>query len=285
MTLMHDLVHGALTKSKPLYNLLQIPVILIGVESLIWKIEHNLLHHNYTNIEGIDQDIHPRYVFRFSTNQPRKWFHKYQHIYATLIYGLMIIEWVTIKDFVKVIKYRKTGLIKTNKEAILTTISITIKKAIFYLVFLIIPLKVMPFPPLYITIMFITMLVISGIVLTIIFQIAHVVPSCAFIENDDNSYKETWHVHQMLTTSNFSIGNKFITYVLGSLNYQIEHHLFPSICHVYYPEISEIVRATAVEFGIPYYTKKTIWDAVSAHYSHLKTLGKRVNKLENLPIT
>lgn len=273
MTLMHDLVHGAYTKNKFIYYFLQIPVILIGVESLIWKIEHNVLHHNYTNIDGIDQDIHPRFVFRFSENQPRKWFHKYQHIYATFIYGLMIIEWVTVKDFIKVIKYRKEGFIKTNKEAFFTTLSILIKKAIFYAVFLIFPLIYIDLPSGVIVSMFITMLVVSGIVLTIIFQTAHVVSACSFFNIDDDSFKKSWHVHQMLTTANFSIGNKFITYLVGSLNYQIEHHLFPNICHVHYPSISEIVKTTALEFGIPYYSNKTIFAAVYEHYKHLKELG------------
>lgn len=273
MTIMHDLVHGAYTKNKYIYFLLQIPVILIGVESLIWKIEHNVLHHNFTNIEGIDQDIHPRFVFRFSENQPKKWFHKYQHLYATFIYGLMIIEWVTVKDFMKVIKYRKEGLIKTNKEAIYTTVSILLKKGIFYFVFLIIPLMYMDLPPITIISMFVTMLVVSGVVLTIIFQLAHVVPACEFIKQDDETFKKNWHIHQMLTTSNFSIGNKFITHFVGSLNYQIEHHLFPNICHVHYPSISKIVRQTADEYEIPYHSKKTIFAAISDHYKLLKQLG------------
>jgi linoleoyl-CoA desaturase len=276
MALMHDAVHGAYTKNRFLYYLLQVPIVLIGVESLIWKIEHNLIHHNYTNVEEVDQDIHPRYVFRFSQHQPLRWFHKYQHLYATFIYGLMIIEWVTVKDFLKVLRYRRSGIISTNKEAIYTSLSILFKKTIFYLVFLVLPLKMIPLSAASITVMFVCMLVVSGVLLTIIFQLAHVVPGVGFVKPENDSIEESWHMHQMKTTSNFATNSRLITHLVGGLNYQIEHHLFPDICHVHYPKISEIVRQTALEFNAPYFSQKTLWGAVNGHYRHLREMGQGV---------
>lgn len=271
---MHDKVHNAYVKNKIIRSLLEIPIIAIGVESDIWKIEHNYMHHNYTNIEGIDQDIHPRFLFRFSVNQPKKWFHRYQHLYALFFYAFLIIEWITIKDFAKVVKYRRLGYIKSNLEAGVLAFTILIKKSIFYLFFLIIPWLLLPYSFLMILAMFMTMLGVAGIVMTIIFQTAHVVPNTTFFADELQSSQENWYVHQLNTTSNFAGDNKIISYFLGGLNFQIEHHLFPTICHVHYPEISKIVRATTQEFGMPYHYYNTLSEAVNNHFSMLKTLGK-----------
>lgn len=272
--IMHDTLHKAHINNKFIYGLLQIPIIAIGVESDIWKIEHIFMHHNFTNIEGIDQDIHPRLFFRFSKHQPRKWFHRYQHIYAIIFYGLLIIEWVTIKDFIKVINYRKMGFIKSNKKAFILALKIFLKKSLFYIVFLIIPLHFIPFSSLIIFCMFLTMLFIAGLVMTIIFQTAHVVPNTEFIYHTEPTINENWHVHQLKTTCNYASNNKFITYFFGGLNYQVEHHLFPSICHVHYPEIAKIVRETTDEFGIPYNTYNSFTEAIKMHFFLLKKLGK-----------
>jgi linoleoyl-CoA desaturase len=273
MSIMHDTLHGSYTKNKFANLLLQLPVMLIGVEPKIWKIEHNIIHHTYTNVEGVDQDIDSRHVFRFTANQPKKWFHAYQHIYSTFIYGLLIIEWMTIKDILKTIKYYRMRYLKSRKEMFFLILSITVKKSIFYILFLIIPLKLLAFPSIVIFGMFITMLVVAGILLTIIFQLAHVVPKSEVESNIENLSNKNWHIHQMHTTSNFAHGNKIITYLVGGLNYQIEHHLFPNICHVHYPAISGIVKQTAEEFNIPYNIENTFFGAIKSHYRLLKGFG------------
>jgi len=274
MCIMHDKVHGAYAKNWWVNLLLEIPVIAIGVESLIWKIEHNIMHHNYTNVDGLDQDIYHRVVFRFSKHQSKRWFHRYQHIYATFFYGLLIMEWMTVKDFMKVIKYRKIGFLKTNSEAMLRVLLILLKKSVFYILFLLIPLYVIDFSAEWVFLMFLTMLVVAGIYMTIVFQMAHVVPHTTFIEKESKD-GENWHIHQMKTTSNFANDNRFLTFILGGLNYQIEHHLHPGVCHVHYPKIAKIVKSTATEFGVPYNTYRSIWEAISMHYALLRKLGRQ----------
>lgn len=274
MCVMHDKVHGSYTRSKLTNLLLEIPIISIGVESIIWNIEHNFMHHNYTNVEGLDQDIHPRVIFRFSKNQPKKWFHRFQHIYATFFYGLLIIEWMSVKDYIKVLKYRKMNFFKTNARALQVALIITIKKSIFYLIFLGIPLWILPFSSFQIIGMFLTMLVVAGIVMTIVFQTAHVVPNADFLEQDNAGENESWHMHQLRTTSNFAIGNKLVTYLTGGLNHQIEHHLFPGVCHTHYPELAKIVKSTADEYEMPYHSYASLGEAISKHYALLKSLGK-----------
>jgi linoleoyl-CoA desaturase len=273
MSIMHDAVHGSYTKNRLVYYLLQVPIIAIGVEPKIWRIEHNVLHHTYPNVEGVDQDIHPRFVFRFTEHQKRKWFHGYQHIYATFIYGLLIIEWMTVKDFLKVIKYHRMGFFKSWMQTGSIALMILLKKLVFYFVFLYLPLKLLPFNPLLIGAMFLTMLVIAGISMTIVFQLAHVVSHCESEKDTDNLADKNWHVYQLETTCDFAHGNKLVSYLIGGLNYQIEHHLFPQICHVHYPAISAIVKQTANEFGVIYHYEDTFSGAIKAHYRHLKQLG------------
>jgi linoleoyl-CoA desaturase len=273
MSIMHDTVHGAYTKNKLAKFLLGIPIIAIGVEPRIWRIEHNIMHHTYTNVEGIDQDINPRYLFRFSEHQPKRWYHRYQYIYATFFYGFLIIEWLTIKDLLKALKYYRMGFFKTRTETALLTLSIIFKKLIFYFLFLYIPLQLLPFPAIIVFSMFLTMLVVAGIVMTIIFQLAHVVPKCEVESNSAELVNKNWHIHQMLTTSDFAHQNKIISYLIGGLNYQIEHHLFPNVCHVHYPAISGIVKETAKEFDVPYHVEDTFTHAVKEHYRLLKHLG------------
>ena len=275
MGIMHDTVHEAYSRNRVINYLLQIPILAIGVEPKIWRIEHNLLHHTYPNVEGIDQDIHPRFVFRFTEHQKRRRYHAYQHIYATFIYGLLIIEWMTVKDFIKVVKYHRMGFFKTRKETAFIAAMILLKKGLFYFVFLYLPLKMLPFNPLLVVAMFLTMLVVAGVLMTIVFQLAHVVSHCDTEKDTASLPDKNWHIYQLETTCDFAHGNKVISYLIGGLNYQVEHHLFPGICHTHYPAISMIVKQTAGEFGIPYHYEETFFDAVKAHYRHLKELGEK----------
>ena len=271
-SIMHDVLHGSFSKNKWINAVMQIPIILIGVEPSIWKIQHNVLHHTYTNIEDADEDIAPRYVLRLTEHQPRKWFHKYQHWYVSFFYSLLTIIWMTAKDFIKLTKYYKVGLV-TKKETLGIFLNIVLRRVIFYGLFLVLPLNMLDFSAGTIVLMFVSMLMVSGLSLSIIFQTAHVVQGCVAVQNDEEHIKENWYVHQLMTTSNYAIENKWITYFFGALNYQVEHHLFPNISHVHYPKISKIVSETAAEYGIPYKCNSTFGSAIKNHYQHLKELG------------
>ncbi len=277
MTIMHDVVHTSYTKNKWIRVLLEIPIISIGVESLIWRIEHNIIHHTYTNVEGIDQDINDRFVFRFSPHQKRRWFHQFQHIYATFIYGFLIIEWVTVKDFLKLFKYFRLGFIKSKLELAANILQLIIKKSVFYLLFLIIPLYVLNISGVFVVLMFFTMLVVAGITMTIVFQLAHVVPLVPTLAAESSNGKNNWFLHQMETTSNFANESRWLSFFLGGLNFQIEHHLFPDVCHVHYPYLAPIVKKTAEEHQIPYHYQRTFFGAISSHYALLKKLGLESN--------
>ncbi len=85
---------------------------------------------------------------------------------------------------------------------------------------------------------------------------------------------DSWAIHQMMTTADFSPNSRIFSWYVGGLNYQIEHHLFPNICHVHYRKLSQIVKETAKEFGIPYNVQPTFIRAVWSHGKMLKQLGR-----------
>lgn len=116
---------------------------------------------------------------------------------------------------------------------------------------------------------------VAGIVLTVTFQLAHTVEGTSHpLPNEEGVIENNWAIHQMNTTVNFARHNKFISWYVGGLNFQVEHHLFPKISHMHYSEISEIVKSTAEEFGVPYLENKTLWQAIRSHIETLKRFGK-----------
>ena len=274
MNIMHDRVHGAYTKSRIWNAVLEFSLLFIGSESAIWKIEHNMLHHGFTNVEEIDQDINPRFLFRFSSNQPLRWFHRFQAFYAPLLYGLLLFEWLSIKDFMKIKEYSDLKLISTRRKAWILGMQIFIKKLIFHCLFLGIPLWLIPVSSWFIILGYCLMLFIGGLLMTLIFQLAHVVPLVQFSKAETTEIKTDFFSYQLLTTANFATQNKFVNWIFGGLNHQIEHHLFPGICHVHYPSIAPLVEESARRFGLPYYSNESLFTAIKAHFHFLRTLGK-----------
>ena len=274
-SVMHDAVHGSYSRKANVNKVMSLTAQLIGMDPEVWKIQHNVLHHTYPNIEDADEDIAPRFVMRFSPNQPRKWFHRYQHIYVWFFYSLSTFLWVLAKDFFKITHYKNEKLLRSKSEFNRIIRNMIISKAIYLLIFLSIPMYMLSIPIWLTFLMFFVMHLSAGLTLSLIFQPAHVISTSDFVVLNEVNIERNWSVHQLMTTSNFAMKNKFITWVFGGLNFQVEHHLFPNICHIHYPRISEIVRETTLDFGLPYYAQESFSSAVVNHYTMLKELGRK----------
>ncbi len=136
------------------------------------------------------------------------------------------------------------------------------------------PMIFSPFAWWQILLGWLVMNLVAGFILTVTFQLAHVVEGVSFpVPTDEGKVENEWMIHQLKTTANFAKNSKLVTWFVGGLNFQIEHHLFPNICHVHYKKISDIVKATAEEYGIIYNDNKTYFGAVRSHYKMLKELG------------
>jgi linoleoyl-CoA desaturase len=272
--IMHDACHGALSKKKKVNDFVGLVINLAGGYALNWKIQHNVLHHSYTNIDGYDEDIDPGGIMRFSPHQPLKSFYKYQIYYAWFLYGLMTFSWATVKDFVQLNRYHKKGLLKTQNADYKTELTkLIFQKIIYYIIFLGLPFLLLDVAWYHILLGWFCMHFTTGLILACIFQPAHVVPTSEFpLPNEENNVKGDWAMHQMLTTANFAPNNKILNWYVGGLNYQIEHHLFPNMSHVHHVEVSKIVKQTAKDFGLPYNSQKTYWSALMNHAKMLKKL-------------
>ncbi len=274
-SVMHDANHGAYSSNKTINYILGYAVNLIGGSAFTWKVQHNVLHHTYTNIYELDEDIHDKPMLRLSPHGKLKPIHKYQHWYGMFLYSLATISWVIKKDFAQLKSYNQSGLTKKiGFQPVKQTIILILSKIFYIAYILVLPIIVLPIAWWQVIIGFLVMHMVAGFILTIVFQLAHVVDGPDHHRPVENGNMEnTWAIHQLLTTANFAKKNRILSWFVGGLNYQIEHHLFPHICHIHYKAISDIVKKTAQDFNLPYYDQPTFRYALYSHLSTLKKLG------------
>jgi linoleoyl-CoA desaturase len=275
MGVMHDAAHGAYSRRPSVNNLLAGSLYLLGSNVLNWKIQHNVLHHTYTNINGLDEDIDSKGPIRLSENMPLKGIHRFQHLYAFFFYGLMTMVMLT-NDFIRLKRYSDMGLLASQGKNLTKEFTKMFLRKIVYLILIFgLPLWLTPFSFWQILLGFFIMHWVASIILSFVFQMAHVVEG-ASQEKSDHDIASGWHVHQLLTTSDFARNNRLLSWYVGGLNFQIEHHLFPNICHIHYRNLAFIVEKTAKDFGVPYNLKPTFRMALHSHIVRLKQLGRQI---------
>ncbi len=270
---MHDACHGSFSKNETLNTIMGYTLNILGGNSYIWKQKHNIIHHTYTNVDGIDDDIAKSPVIRQCYTQ--KWVpaHKVQHLYLPLIYAITSIAWAFIMDFQKYF----SGKIYTTERWKMDWKEHAIfwaGKVYFAIVYMVIPVYCVGFSSWLIG--FLVMHIAMGFTLAIVFQLAHVVEGAHFVEayNHDLHVEDSWAKHEVVTTANFAPTNKIINWYVGGLNYQIEHHLFPKVSHIHYPAISKFVKESCAEYNIPYNEFPTMWSAVKSHFKMMKEFGQ-----------
>jgi linoleoyl-CoA desaturase len=273
LSIMHDANHGSYSKNRRVNSVLGFLVNFIGGYHINWKIQHNVLHHSFTNIDGLDGDIDTP-AMRFSPTQKRRWIYKFQIIYGPLMYGLMSLYWFILKDFVQVFQFHREGLLEgqgtTFRKSLL---EVTFNKLWYIGLTIVLPFIMMDVLWWQVILGWVVMEVISGWILAFIFQPAHVLEETSFFDSQEGSMENHWAIHQLRTTANFANGARLFSWLIGGLNFQIEHHLFPNICHVHYRNLSKIVKATAEEYNLPYHQHKTFAGAVKSHLTLLYELG------------
>ena len=276
MCVMHDANHSAYSDNPRVNRNIGYLLNLVGGFVVNWKIQHNRLHHSYTNIDEHDEDIAPRLVLRLCPHKRRFFFHRIQHYYGWFLYGFMTLAWATIKDFNRLFRYKRNGLLPKREGSFLQLLGkLTALKLMYYGIFLVLPLLLIPVAWWVTLLGFFIMHFVAGFTLAVVFQLAHVMPSSEYpLPNEQGSMENNWAIHQLLTTTNFSPNSRWFSWYLGGLNYQIEHHLFPQVCHVHYRNIAPIVKQAAEEFGIPYNVQPNFIEALYQHKEMLRKLGK-----------
>jgi len=271
----HEAVHGSFSKSKNINKYVSVvSCSLIGVSRMLWKHKHNFLHHQYPNIQNLDDDLETRGNLRLSPHQELLTKYKYQHLYAIFLYGMTTIEWVFIKDFVQYFSLKMNEFQEVPKFKTSEHIEFWFSKLCYFILFVVIPLQHFSFPQFAIGLFIVNYSM--SLALVSIFQLAHVMEESLFPVANDPQYKSEpidWVKLQLDTTVNFAARNKFVTWYAGGLNFQIEHHLLPKISHIHYPKIAPLLEETAKEFNFPYYKFDNYGGALKSHYNILKILG------------
>ncbi len=275
MCVMHGGAHEAISNRKWINNLLGWTMNLLGNSVFTWKVQHNMLHHTYTNISGMDRDIATKGPIRLSEHAPEGSVHRFQYIHAFFFYGLMTLS-MMVKDFSQLFDYRRQGITQKQQVSFGWTLTkMIVIKIVHFSIFIGLPILLTDFAWWQVIIGWFLMHWTGGFILSVIFQLAHVVEGVEQPMPDaDGLIENDWVIHEMRTTANFARNNRLLNWYIGGLNFQIEHHIFPNICHIHYPKIAPIVEATAREYGVPYILKPTLWDALVSHARRLKELGR-----------
>ena len=267
----HDANHGAYSSHGAINRLMGTTLDMLGASSYLWRFKHNVSHHTYTNL-GADDDINLGPFGRLSPAQPRRRFHRLQQFYIWALYGLLIPHWHFVYDFKNVAR----GQIAQNRfprPRGLHLVELIAGKAVFFGWAFVVPAL---FHPWWVVLLYYagTSFVLS-LVLSVVFQLAHCVEEADFPEPRPGTSRlpDAWAVHQVETTVDFARGSRVLTWYLGGLNFQIEHHLFPRICHVHYPRVADIVQAVCAEFGVRYTAHERLFGAISSHWRWLRRMG------------
>lgn len=270
--IMHEGGHQSFSKYAWLNSISAYTLNALGANTYFWKIKHNINHHTFTNIEGMDSDIDVKPFMRLHSDQPRYWFHKFQHVYWVFLYGISYVVWVFYEDFAKYFSGKIAANSEPRKIETKEHIIFWVTKIFYVAVYIMLPLILVGWPAL---VGFTIVTFFCGLFISVVFQLAHVVEGTKFPVPDSSTNKisQEWAIHQVNTTANFATRNKVISWLLGGLNFQIEHHLFPRISHVHYPKISLLVKETCKEFNVEYLEYTSFLKAFNSHLFHIRKLG------------
>ena len=268
----HDGGHHAYSNHPWVNKLMAMTLELIGGSSYLWRWKHVFLHHTYVNITGHDTDIDLGLLARLIPHQRRLPYHRWQHLYLWPLYGLLAIKWQLVDDFRKLINGRISNQPFPRPKGWELVIFIA-GKVIFFSVAFGIPLL---FHSIGVALLYYGVAgLVTGLALSVVFQVAHCVEEAEFplpLE-DAERIEQAWAIHQVETTVDFARGSRAVAWLTGGLNFQIEHNLFPRLCHVNYPAISKLVEGTCREFGIKYTEHRSFRAGMASHFRWLRRMG------------
>jgi linoleoyl-CoA desaturase len=271
LNIAHDANHYAVATNKTLGAVLAHCFDVFGINSYMWRVLHNQGHHPNINVCGEDEDVVARGYLRFSPYVKKNFFHRFQHLYAWILYGLSTFDYVLMKDwdYFFFTNYRRA---KQMKHPVSEYVKLFLFKAFYYTYMLILPVIVLHRSPVLVFAAFFTAHFLVGLIAQFIFQTTHAIKPSYFPATKDDV--PNYSVHVLNTTADYATGKGLSDWLLGGLNHHVVHHLCPGVCHSHYPPLTEIVKQTAAEFGVQYRENRTIWVAIGQHYTLLKQMGK-----------
>jgi len=272
--IMHDGGHLAYSRRRWINRISALSLDMVGGSSYIWQWKHGRFHHTWVNVEGHDSDIDLGVLARLAPRQRRRPWHRWQHLYLWVLYAVTVLRWHLYGDFRDIL----TGTIGTHPFPRPKGIDLAVfvgGKLVFFALAFGLPLLVHPWT--VVLAGYVLVAAVAGLLLALVFQMAHLVEQASFPDpGTDNARLDTpWAIHQLHTTVNFAPGNRVLSWMIGGLNFQIEHHLFPRISHVHYPAVARVVDRTCREFGLPYHVSPSFRASIASHYRWLRAMSLR----------
>ena len=268
----HDGGHRSYSEHPWVNKLAAMSLDLLGGSSFVWARKHNSIHHTYSNITGHDDDIELGGIGRLSPYQPHRPWHRFQHFYLWVLYGFLPTKWQFYDDYNNVLSHR-VGVYELAPMRLGDWAVFLCGKFAFYTFAFVLPIYM--HGVWNVLGCYAAASMVQGIVLSTVFQLAHCVEGADFpmVEGESHRIARPWAEHQLETTVDFSRTNPFITWLVGGLNFQVEHHLFPQICHVHYPALSAIVEETCREYGVTYKAHGSLWSGIASHFRWLRRMA------------
>lgn len=267
----HDFSHNTVFRSRKWNNRCFIFIYaLAGAHGEAWKQRHIHSHHYAPNVEDYDSDLQITNLIRVVPGSQHKWFHRFQHLYAPVIYTTYSLFWVFIKDFVILYKGDDQG----KPHGLRYHLSFWVQK-IFYLAYLLVLPLLFSGQSWYLVVAaFIAMHLFQSLFLLFTFFMTHHVESTAYPETDEKGYISTsWFMNQVESSNDFYPFSRSANFIFGGFNNHIAHHLFPHVHHACYPQLSDILYKALGEKDI-YPNQTTFWGGARSHLKLLKKMSK-----------
>jgi linoleoyl-CoA desaturase len=272
--IMHDGGHRAFSERRWINRVAAMTLDLIGVSSYVWHWKHAMYHHNYVNIVGYDPDAELGILARFAPSEKRLSFHRWQHFYIWWLYAFLVAKLQLFNDF-HVLMFGKIHAHSVPRPKGCDLVTFVMGKTGLLVLAFVLPLFY--HPALNVIFYYGLTVLIMGMPLSVVFQLPHCTGRSAYPlpEPATHRMKNPWAVHQAEVTLDFDRHSRVRTWFFGGLNFHLEHHLFPSVCHVNYPGMSRIIEETCREFGVKYAEHRTFWEGLAEHYNWLKQMGRK----------
>jgi linoleoyl-CoA desaturase len=268
----HDAIHGAYSSRPWINRVLARSFDILGASSFTWSTAHNFVHHTYTNVPGVDHDLEPGPWMLFRAHERPGFIYRFQHIYAFALYCFTTVVWLLKKDFEQIAAPDPRSGKRARTRDI---VDVIFWKIAHVSLFVVLPLLVSDYSWWQVLIGYAVMHAGVGVTLAIVFQLAHVVEATQFPAPDRNrKIHSGFMAHQLRTTANFAPDSWLANFFCGGLNHQIEHHLFPKICHIHYPALASIVKDVAERHGETYRVNDTFLAALASHVRTMKRFGR-----------
>jgi len=279
LSVIHELSHDNVFKSKRLNRTLMYFFDFMGANSYIWKKRHQLMHHNYPNLKGWDSDIEQSNMFKIFPDEPATWFHKRQHRLVFLFYPFYLLNWLLVRDFRDF--FSKNRIIKKAVQIpVVEYVKLFVFKLFYFFYMFFVPVLWFHVPVVGVIIGFLLLNFTASVFALGVLLPPHAAVQNEFPETDENAMvNETWLSHQLKTTSDISLSNWFTGFFMGHFNYHVAHHLFPNLSYVYMPQATRVIEAFARESSLPY-KQLSMQHALKNHWLLLKNNALEDNIFE-----